>query len=174
MSDIAIILCGGITVPIFRKISPENLIFEINDSRLDYLFIGDADEFEPVIKLGSRIKKIITIGFKVSDPMSTGFDEVVSMGENMLWENDKLISSFHVPLPDELATVIYTSGSMGVPKGVMLSHRNLISQVIDSIDVFPLKKDSRPCFIFIASGAHFRKDAYVYLSCRRSSCVLCR
>jgi hypothetical protein len=80
MADLAIVLAGCITVPIFRRISPENLGFEINDSEMNFIFVGDMNEYEPVKLYGIRIKKIITIGFKKNESLAISFDEVVKLG----------------------------------------------------------------------------------------------
>jgi long-chain acyl-CoA synthetase len=116
MADIAISLSGGITVPIFNRISPENLEFEIKDADIKIMIIGDEKEFEPVRVNRKKIEKIITIGFKKDVPAAMTFEDLLKTG------SASFSRKFLNPGQNDLFTIIYTSGSMGVPKGVMLSH----------------------------------------------------
>lgn len=161
MADFAIILSGCITVPIFRRISPENLGFEIEDSKLDVIFIGDENEYEPVMLCGKRISKVITIGFKRDDPLSVTFDEVAAMG----MKTDTRESPVPGIAPDDIFTIIYTSGSMGIPKGVELTHRNIISQIRDAAICFDLRRpEDRALSSLPLSHIFERMVMYFYIS----------
>ncbi len=135
MSDLAITLAGGVTVPIFNRISPENLEFELRDSAIKTIVIGDEKEYEPVRSAGKKLKKIVTIGFNKKDSIAVTFDDVVNSGSKASRQKE----GFANPGEDDLFTIIYTSGSMGIPKGVMLTHRNIISQVKAAAQVFSME-----------------------------------
>jgi long-chain acyl-CoA synthetase len=159
MSDLGIILSGCITVPIFRRISPENLKFEIEDSGLEIIFIGDVNEYDSVKLYGKRIKKIITIGFKINDPISISLEELIESGKS----SDKLpeISISE----NDIVTIIYTSGSTGIPKGVMLTHKNIISQIKSAAICFSLDKDNDTALSSLPLSHIFeRMVMYFYLS----------
>lgn len=164
MADFAIQLAGCITVPIFRRISPDNLEFEIKDSGLRTVFIGDPNEVEPVKRCGGRkIKTIVTMGFTVDDRSVVSFEDLKAGGASFLaahpvgsWPGARATG-------DDLATVIYTSGSTGVPKGVLLTHRNLISQVLAANRVFPLYKKDKALTSLPLSHIFERMVMYYYL-----------
>jgi long-chain acyl-CoA synthetase len=164
MADFAIQLAGCITVPIFRRISPENLEFEIKDSGLRIVFIGDPNEVEPVKRCGGRkIKTIITMGFTVDDRSVVSIEDLKAGGASFLaahpvgsWPGARAAG-------DDPATVIYTSGSTGVPKGVLLTHRNLISQILAASRVFPLYKKDKALTSLPLSHIFERMVMYFYL-----------
>lgn len=137
IADHAILLAGAVTVPVFRRISAENLRFEIEDSGMDVVFIGDENEYDPVCQHGPRIKTKITIGFSRADG-SMSFEELAVLGEREMARDAHIIDAFPKPAPDDVATIIYTSGSTGVPKGVVLTHGNIISQVKAASERFPI------------------------------------
>jgi long-chain acyl-CoA synthetase len=164
MADFAIQLAGCITVPIFRRISPENLEFEIKDSGLRTVFIGDPNEVEPVKRCGGRkIKTIVTMGFTVDERSVVSFEDLKARGASFLaahpvgsWPGARAAG-------DDPATVIYTSGSTGVPKGVLLTHRNLISQILAASRVFPLYKKDKALTSLPLSHIFERMVMYFYL-----------
>jgi long-chain acyl-CoA synthetase len=164
MADLAILSLGAVTVPIFRRISPENLLFEIENSSLNVLFLGDRDELSSVLKSGKRLSTIITIGF--SDPSAAmSLDELMALGRQFRdsHQNSEGIV-FHSIDPDDLATVIYTSGSTGVPKGVMLTHSNIISQIEATSLRFDIKEDDIALTSLPFAHIFERMVIYFYLS----------
>ncbi len=166
ISDLAITLIGGVTVPIFNRISPENLEFEIEDSRINLVIIGDSKEYEPVRMYGGRVKKIVTLGFKKDDKTAVAFEDVLTAGTRMR-EKDPGITSKLFAKPDEnaLFTVIYTSGSMGRPKGVMLNHRNIITQIEAAAQIFSMHTEQDRAVSSLPLAHIFeRMVIYFYLS----------
>lgn len=73
-------------------------------------------------------------------------------GEKTDYDLKKLTDSFPKPVPDDLAVIIYTSGTTGNSKGVMLTHKNIASDVINALKKFPLTPDDR--FLSILPLAH--------------------
>lgn len=165
MADHAIILSGGITVPIFRRISSDNLRFEIEDSGMEIIFIGDENEYEPIREHRARFKKMITIGFSRKDEGVMSFDDLVCAGVKEIARETELFAALPVPRPDDLATIIYTSGSTGVPKGVELTHGNIISQVKGAAIRFPMDRDMDIALTSLPLSHIFeRMVMYYYLS----------
>ncbi|MBU6140251.1 MAG: long-chain fatty acid--CoA ligase [Proteobacteria bacterium] len=115
--DLGSILAGAVTVPIFENISQEHLDYEISDAQVKFIF-NKKREIEIV-----ENKKIIS------------FEDLISLGA-------KVIDKYNFTAdPQDLATIIYTSGSTGMPKGVELTHHNLVSQIKATAKFFPLSHD---------------------------------
>jgi long-chain acyl-CoA synthetase len=132
--DLGTILAGGVTVPIFDNISDENLNFEITDAKINFLFTDHHDFFEKKI----TVEKIITYGFENN---SITFESLILLGkkaaETQKYNFEDLVKSAKA---DDLATIIYTSGSTGNPKGVEITHANLVSQIHATAQVFFLNE----------------------------------
>jgi long-chain acyl-CoA synthetase len=133
--DLAIQAAGGVTVPLFTKISVESFVHEIKDSGMRYLFVGNPDEMPMAFEHASGIVKIISFWYSGTHE---AFDRLLRRGEEL----DRGDSGLFDRLCDErsgddIATIIYTSGSTGLPKGVELTQRNLTSQVEACAEVFP-------------------------------------
>ena len=132
MMEFATHLLGAVSVPIFFNISSKYLEFELNDAQIDILFTTTDDKIETL--LHSDLKALITLG--ISKPTDSRkhivtYDELLEMGQ------EQALPLLHVK-PDDLCTIIYTSGNTGQPKGVMLSHHALISQIKDTAQLFVL------------------------------------
>lgn len=132
MVDYALQCLRAVSVPIFANISSHNLRFQLKDAEIEYVYIASQAKFDQLAPFMSEMRLVL-----VRDIIAEG-DNIVS------WEsfiNDN--TSYAKPNIDEndLATIIYTSGSTGVPKGVELSHKNLITQIIDTRSCFDMKSE---------------------------------
>ena len=130
MVDYALQCLGAVSVPIFANISSQNLRYELSDAEIEYSYIASQEKFDQLSPFLNEMKLVLV-------------RDIIAKGENIVsWES--FISediSYTKPDIDEndLATIIYTSGSTGVPKGVELSHKNLITQIIDTRRCFEMK-----------------------------------
>ena len=122
--DIGVQQIGGISIPIYPTISPKEYQYILDEAEVSYVFLGDGDLFEKVSEVRQELphlKDIYTFdkkeGLNYWEDLFTaeGSDEVAAIKES-IDEHD-------------LATIIYTSGTTGVPKGVMLSHKNIVANV---------------------------------------------
>ncbi len=133
--DLAIQIAGGVTVPIFKKISVESFTHEIEDSGMKLLFAGNPDEIPLVHEHAAERVEIVTFWYSGSHEE---YDRLFSRGREIDARDprrfDELVESVG---EDDLATIIYTSGSTGLPKGVELSQRNIVSQINGAYERFP-------------------------------------
>lgn len=146
--DFGAILAGCVSVPIFENISFDHLIYELEDANVEYLFCDDEEIFAQVKKEKPGLK-IITRGFKKEGHLS--FEEIVMQGK-ILAEKYEINDLAKAIKEDDLATIIYTSGSTGLPKGVELTHKNLVLQVKGAAKCFKFdaKKDVILSFLPLA------------------------
>ncbi len=135
--DLGSILAGAITVPIFHNIAKENLLYEISDAKVEYVFTDNLEFFDSIKDQNLNLK-IITYGF--SKENSIRFEDLILLGKNAVAAKKYDFKTFvKAANSQDVATIIYTSGSTGKPKGVELTHQNLVSQIHDTAIFFPLK-----------------------------------
>lgn len=128
--DMAIMQCGAIHVPIYPTISPADYQYIFCHAELQYVFVSGEE-------LSRKIKEVATNCPSVQEVFTfkkrEGFrnlQDVIELGQaGPLPEKVEKIKAGIKS--EDLATIIYTSGTTGNPKGVMLSHKNLISNVVN-------------------------------------------
>ena len=132
LSDLAIQICGGITVPLLPLIASENFLYEKEDARISVLIIDEKEKLEPEIqKILSAFSQVFQIETTVSKDTNTFFFEELFLTGKNLKTNDsfsELKKNIEQIQSEDIFSIIYTSGSMGRPKGVPLTHRNILSQ----------------------------------------------
>src|SRR5690606_15242276 len=128
--DIGILQLGAQNVPIYPTISSEDYEFILNHSEAAYCFVSDKEVLEKLnaIKNNTQLKKVYTFDDVENEHH---WSDILKLGEDTSNQNEVELRKNNV-LPNDLATIIYTSGTTGRPKGVMLSHNNLVSNVLDS------------------------------------------
>jgi long-chain acyl-CoA synthetase len=134
--DFAIHEVGAISVPIFANISSINLNFEIKDSSMKYMFIDSQERLKDIEDENSHLT-FITHNFCIKEPNFYNFDEILVIGQQIC---DAKGFSNHEAREDDIFSIIYTSGNTGTPKGVMLSHKNIVSQLQDINKLIDLPK----------------------------------
>ncbi|MAC82665.1 MAG: AMP-dependent synthetase [Arcobacter sp.] len=135
--DFAIHQIGAISVPIFANISTTNLNFQINDANIKYMFI-DSEERLQDIEEENKSLIFITHNFCIKEENFYNYDEVLVTGQDICFAYG---FEPHIPKEDEVFSIIYTSGNTGTPKGVMLTHKNIISQLHDINQLINLEKE---------------------------------
>jgi len=164
ISDIAIQLNGAYTVPLFPNISSENFLFQSQDANIKILIIESVEELdEPLRKSLTSFDTVVYIEKTLSLP-SNGiyWDDLLKKGyDSLVKETSWLNQQLNKIKPDDIFSIIYTSGSTGLPKGVELTHRNMLVQIQNLLPMFRfnIKKDS--C-LTILPVAHVLERMAVY------------
>ena len=128
--DIGILQTGAQNVPIYPTISEEDYEYVLNHSESIYCFVSDIEVLTKINKIKSKtsLKAIYTFDDILGEK---SWNEILESGKNTSSQNLVEERKNNVKT-DDLATLIYTSGTTGKPKGVMLSHRNIVSNVLSS------------------------------------------
>lgn len=132
--DLAVQKIGAVLVPIYPTLALPELEFILNDASVKLVFVSDKELFEKVQSIRSKtpsVHAVFTFDYLqpslhwkdiLNKPVEEDFKAVEITASKVKYE--------------DLATIIYTSGTTGTPKGVMLSHKNILSNVIASTQVF--------------------------------------
>lgn len=141
LTDLAAQQIGVINVPIYPNITEDDYAYILNDCGAKVVFVSNLDllnSIENIKASAPELKHIYTYD-KIDG--KNHYSEVIDLGKN---ENTDSIADIKNQLTeDELATLIYTSGTTGKPKGVMLSHKNLVSNVLASEERLPIGDNYR-------------------------------
>ncbi|NNL33793.1 MAG: long-chain fatty acid--CoA ligase [Flavobacteriaceae bacterium] len=162
--DIGILQIGAQNVPIYPTICKEDYEYILNHSESTYCFVSDTGILEKLnaIKQNTQLKNIYTFEDIQGEK---SWKDVLKLGEDESNQNDVEQRKSQVK-PSDLATLIYTSGTTGKPKGVMLSHHNLVSNVIDSEKRVPLNYGKAKALSFLPVCHVFeRMILYLYQYC---------
>src|SRR6185436_17320213 len=132
-ADQACLFAGAITVPIYPTLTPPQAQYILRDCGARLLFIQSREklaQMESVLRDCSDISQVVV--FEETAEQQT-LARLEQLGRQSDLEHPSLIQELALAAqPDDLATIIYTSGTTGERKGVMLSHSNMVSNLIDS------------------------------------------
>jgi long-chain acyl-CoA synthetase len=135
--DIGILQLGAQNVPIYPTISEEDYEYVLNHSESIYCFVSDKEILDKLntIRSNTSLKGVYTFDEIAG---ADNWKEILKLGEDKS-NQDEVEARKKAVKEDDLATLIYTSGTTGRPKGVMLSHKNIVSDVLLSSDRVPFE-----------------------------------
>ena len=161
MLDLAVQQIGGILTPVYPTINVNELEFVLNDAQVKYVFVSDEDVYMKVASLKGKVPSLKDIYSFEHTTNAKHWKEVLEKSTDVLINQIKPISD---KIDNEdVATIIYTSGTTGKPKGVMLSHRNILSNVMDSLPCFPPYDGLRTLSFLPLNHIFERMVTYLYL-----------
>ncbi|QOD61047.1 long-chain fatty acid--CoA ligase [Polaribacter haliotis] len=134
--DIGVLQTGAQNVPIYPTICKEDYEYVLNHSEAIYCFVSDVDVLEKLnaIKGNTHLKGVFTFDDIAGEQ---SWKEILKSGEDT--SNQEILEDRKNNVkPEDLATLIYTSGTTGRPKGVMLTHKNVVTNVLSSFERVPL------------------------------------
>ena len=159
--DLGVLQIGAQNVPIYPTISIEDYEYVLNHSESKYCFISCEFVYEKIKAIIDNTSLIEIYSFN-EIPGCKHWSELLELGADP--SNQSEVDALKDAVKEEdLATIIYTSGTTGKPKGVMLSHRNVVKNVIYSCDRLPLERGSSRALSFLPICHIFeRVITYIY------------
>lgn len=176
VSDLAIMGIGGVDVPRGTCSNNEEIEYILNHSDARAVILENGELLSRLKTIISNkiplIKLIIVLeeGFKgEKDKGIYSFDEVIEQGRELL-KKDKtfFVDKIRKISPDNLATIIYTSGTTGEPKGVMLTHKNIMHNVRTAPPLFNFTEDDSSLSVLPSWHIYERTFEYMVLRCGAS------
>jgi long-chain acyl-CoA synthetase len=159
-TDIGAMQIGVIPVPMYPNISENDYAFIFNDAAIQYAFVGSAEIYEKVKNLYAKVPSLKGIySFDALDTIQALYSILPhEINEAEINKRKEKVCS------DDLATIIYTSGTTGNPKGVMLTHKNIVSNIDGVRQVTPFDPGKRTLSFLPLCHSFERMVFYAYLS----------
>ncbi|MFY8180766.1 MAG: AMP-dependent synthetase/ligase [Flavobacterium sp.] len=160
--DIGVMQTGAQTVPIYPTIAAEDYEYILNHSEASYCFVSDDVVLQKLLSIKKNVPLLKDIFSFDEINGCKNWKEVLTLGEDSS-NQDVVEDRKNNVKPEELATIIYTSGTTGKPKGVMLSHNNIVSNVLDSSPRIPFEEGTSRALSFLPICHIFeRVILYIY------------
>ena len=146
--DIGVLQTGAQTIPIYPTISEEDYEYILNHSESTYCFVSDEEVLRKVNAIKANVPTLKQVYSFNTIQGCNHWSELLELGQDESNQNEVEDRKNKVDSAD-LATIIYTSGTTGRPKGVMLSHQNIVSNVINSAPRIPFEKGKSRALSFL-------------------------
>ena len=146
--DIGVLQTGAQTVPIYPTISEQDYEYILNHSEAMYCFVSDTEVLAKINLIRDKVPNLKEVFSFDTIANCKNWSELLVLGEDQSNQIDVETCKNNVSTED-LATIIYTSGTTGRPKGVMLSHKNIVSDVLNSAPRIPFEAGSSRALSFL-------------------------
>ncbi|MBL7705308.1 MAG: long-chain fatty acid--CoA ligase [Taibaiella sp.] len=163
ITDFAVQQSGAILVPLYPNTNPEDIVFIFNEAGVKFCFVNDRKTYLKLVELKSQIPSLQQVFcFTEAADVISWTTIQLPPDEAGLAEIENRKASVK---EEDIATIIYTSGTTGKPKGVMLSHKNIVSNVKNLMEVIDgIGIRDKKCLSFLPLNHIFEKTiTYVYL-----------
>jgi long-chain acyl-CoA synthetase len=162
-TDLATQQIGAILVPVYPTTNPIELEFILNDASVKYIFVSNKELLQKVEGVIAKVPSIKTAYTFDRIEGAAHWSEITALADDAALTQ---VETIKAAIPSShLATIIYTSGTTGTPKGVMLSHRNIYTNVMFSKESFPFNDaPGSKVLSFLPLNHIFEKTCtYIYL-----------
>ena len=155
-TDLGVICVGGISSGVYTTDSSSQVEYLVNDSKTNFYFAENEEQLDKILEVRENcpsLKKIIIYDLEglhdFSDPQVISFSELIKLGESIDKNNPDLFESLMAKVsPEDIAILVYTSGTTGPSKGAMISNKNIVYQINTGINIFkPQENDEQLSFL---------------------------
>lgn len=160
--DIGLQQIGCISVPVYPTISEEDYKYIFNDSEVKFAFVSDEELYKKISSIKSEVPSLVSIYTFDKVNGAPNLNEILDLGSDPANQHEVSAVKKQVK-PDDLVTIIYTSGTTGKPKGVMLSHHNILSNVLGSNPRVPKFPSDKPKALSFLPVCHVFERMLIYL-----------
>lgn len=159
--DIGILQLGAQNVPIYPTISMEDYAYVLNHSESKYCFVSCREVYDKIIAIKDQVPSLKEVYSFDDLSECEHWSKVLDLGADM--SNQDEVEKMKAAVDtNDLATLIYTSGTTGRPKGVMLSHQNIVSNALASSHRLPIPEDNVRALSFLPV-CHIYERMLMYL-----------
>lgn len=159
ITDLAVQQTGAVLTPLYPTISPNDMEYILKEADVHVVFVSDRDIYD---RFKEAFQNTPTVKHIYSYDEIEGVTHWKELLDKNLDPDPKVIEQIS---PDTLATIIYTSGTTGNPKGVMLTHKNIGSNVTNAMPVFTFAKKGEKALSFLPLNHIFeRMVSYIYMN----------
>ena len=168
LSDAGCQFAGVVDVPVYTTLSAASVSYILNDSGAKVFFLENRSAYDRIAGIFggvSALEKVVFFNAEGIDlPNAMSLEELERRGAELRSREPGLIGELTSAIGEnDLATLIYTSGTTGEPKGVMLSHANIVSNVIDSGEKYSFSEADVPLSVLPLSHVFERTAMYLYI-----------
>lgn len=177
-SDMAILSLGAIDVPLYPSLTAESVEFILNNSESKIIIVSTKFQLNKVMKVRDKcktLKFIILLNEKDYDSNNKdliNFSKVQESGRAFQKQHPSLLKDNVTSIkPSDICTIIYTSGTTGEPKGVVLTHHNILSNVEAALQSFPIS--NKDVFLSFLPLCHIFERMAGYYTAFSAKCTVC-
>jgi long-chain acyl-CoA synthetase len=159
--DLAVQKIGAVLVPVYPTVHVTDLQFVLNDAQVKLVFVNDADLLEKVAAVRAQTPTVQEVYSFEKVAACRHWKELLTLGKQEHFQ--QIEPAAQKVNTEDLLTIIYTSGTTGTPKGVMLSHHNVLSNVTATLPYLPIGQGARVISFLPLNHIFERMITYVYL-----------
>ena len=158
--DTGLLQIGAQNVPLYATLSEKDYAYVLNHSDAKYCFVSDQELYDKVKKVqdSTHVKKVFSLQESEADFSWNAFLEMGTATDR----SEEIAGLKKSVLPEDLATIIYTSGTTGTPKGVMLSHQNIVGNVFKTAQALDVSGDHKRILSYLPICHIFERAASYY------------